>query len=453
MEIRGIAKIFRRPAKMILSLLSRTDQAQIREKQMLMHPGKGGRELLDEYYTEKISVVLLIVTAGLVMALVFWIRDLGKATFITNNALERAGYGEGERTVQVDLYADDELYERNRVIEVTERQYSEEEIAEVFSEIGERLSQTILGENQSADHVDHDLELKTSMEDYPVGVEWLVSDYTVLNGDGKIQDEFRDDNGSLVKLTAALTYGESRAEYEFYVNVFPKALTEEEEFKRLLDEKIDDYNGQTVSTNHQLLPSAVGGKNLKYRRTSPKTAFYILFMTLLGAAAIYVGKDRELDKAVKHREREMLLTYPEIVSKLTLLLGAGLTVRAAFEKTVWDRRETDSKNMPFAYEEMLITVNRMKSGMSEYDAYLDFGRRCAQKRYIKLGALLSQNIRKGNQGLLPELEAETKEAFEDRKAIAKKLGEEAGTKLLGPMAMMLSVVMIVVIVPAFLSFK
>ena len=75
------------------------------------------------------------------------------------------------------------------------------------------------------------------------------------------------------------------------------------------------------------------------------------------------------------------------------------------------------------------------------------------KRYVKLGALLSQNIKKGSRGLLAEMEQEVKEAFEDRKAMARKLGEEAGTKLLGPMAMMLAVVMIIVIVPAFLSFK
>ena len=51
------------------------------------------------------------------------------------------------------------------------------------------------------------------------------------------------------------------------------------------------------------------------------------------------------------------------------------------------------------------------------------------------------------------LEEEAAEAFEERKADARKLGEEAGTKLLLPMGIMLIVVMIIVIVPAFLSFQ
>ncbi len=447
-----IKKIYQSIARWLIRHYPPKGTDSVRENQMLMHPGRGGKELTDEYYINKIALVLGIVTVGAAAALLFWILDLGKASFIRGNVLERSGYGEGEKIVTVDLYTDGKLYEKDRNITVSERKYTEQEIAEIFGKIGEELSYSILGENESAEHVNRDLILMTVTEQYPVEIEWLVSDYTVLDGEGRIREDFRDEEGRLVKLTAALSYGKEHAEYQFYVNVFPKSLSKEEEFRRLISERIEEYDEKTVSGNLQYLPDQAGGKRLSYRRSKPKTALYILFITFLAAAAIYIGKDRELEKAVKIREREMLLVYPEIVSKLTLLLGAGLTVRAAFEKTVCDHRKNCKGKMAFAYEEMLVTVNRMKSGASEYEAYMDFGKRCAEKRFIKLGALLGQNIRKGNQGLLPELEAETKEAFEDRKAIARKLGEEAGTKLLGPMAMMLSVVMIVVIVPAFLSF-
>jgi len=45
------------------------------------------------------------------------------------------------------------------------------------------------------------------------------------------------------------------------------------------------------------------------------------------------------------------------------------------------------------------------------------------------------------------------QAFEERKAQAKRLGEEAGTKLLLPMFLMLAVVLVIVIVPAFLTLQ
>jgi hypothetical protein len=71
---------------------------------------------------------------------------------------------------------------------------------------------------------------------------------------------------------------------------------------------------------------------------------------------------------------------------------------------------------------------------------------------MKLSALLSQNIRKGSNNLLQILRQEADHAFAERKNQAKKLGEEAGTKLLLPMMMMLCVVMVIIMIPAYFSF-
>ena len=66
---------------------------------------------------------------------------------------------------------------------------------------------------------------------------------------------------------------------------------------------------------------------------------------------------------------------------------------------------------------------------------------------------MSQNLRKGTKGLTELLKLEARQAFEERKAQAKRLGEEAGTKLLLPMFLMLAVVLVIVIVPAFLTLQ
>ena len=48
---------------------------------------------------------------------------------------------------------------------------------------------------------------------------------------------------------------------------------------------------------------------------------------------------------------------------------------------------------------------------------------------------------------------EAVQAMEDRKSRAKQLGEEAGTRLLVPMLFMLVIVLMIVVVPAFLSIQ
>ena len=71
---------------------------------------------------------------------------------------------------------------------------------------------------------------------------------------------------------------------------------------------------------------------------------------------------------------------------------------------------------------------------------------------MKFSTLLSQNIRKGSNDLLYVLRQEADNAFVERKNVAKKLGEEAGTKLLLPMMMMLCIVMVIIMIPAYFSF-
>ena len=85
--------------------------------------------------------------------------------------------------------------------------------------------------------------------------------------------------------------------------------------------------------------------------------------------------------------------------------------------------------------------------------YENYGTRCGISVYKKFGMMLSQNLRKGTKGLTELLGREAEDAFEERKNLAKKIGEEAGTKLMIPMFLMLIIVFAMVIVPAFFSIQ
>ena len=73
-------------------------------------------------------------------------------------------------------------------------------------------------------------------------------------------------------------------------------------------------------------------------------------------------------------------------------------------------------------------------------------------RVQKFGSLLSQDLKKGSAGLVELLEQEAENGMEERKSLARKLGEEAGTKLLLPMMLMLILVVVILMVPAILAF-
>ena len=63
------------------------------------------------------------------------------------------------------------------------------------------------------------------------------------------------------------------------------------------------------------------------------------------------------------------------------------------------------------------------------------------------------NIKKGTKELSNLLEKEACDAFEKRKNMARVKGEEATTKLLMPMMLMLITVMMIIMIPAIWSFR
>ena len=95
----------------------------------------------------------------------------------------------------------------------------------------------------------------------------------------------------------------------------------------------------------------------------------------------------------------------------------------------------------------------LKSGKPQIYVYEEFGMKCGIKEYMKFSSLIVQNIKKGTKELALLLTLEAKDAFEELKNMSKKYGEEAGTKLLLPMIIMLIVVMAIIMVPALMSFS
>lgn len=158
-----------------------------------------------------------------------------------------------------------------------------------------------------------------------------------------------------------------------------------------------------------------------------------------------------MEEQRKKREERLLLDYSDLVSRFIVLTGAGHTIRQAWKKMVPESAEAEWLKRHPVYQEMRITMNQIETGISEIQAYGEFGRRCGLRCYIRFSSLLQSSLQTGGKNLRKTLESEMEEAFEQRKDIAKRLGEEASTKLLIPLFLMLGVVMVMVVAPAFLT--
>lgn len=369
-----------------------------------------------------------------------------------SSVVERNGHGEGSREEELQVRIGD--VEKQITVEIGEQKYSKEELDEVFEKAEKTLETLVLGENQSLDDVRSDLNLVTQIPGTGIEVSWELDNYEAMNPQGELREEQLTDSGTMVQLKALLTYGEEKYQYIFYAHVYPPRLSHTEKLLQKVKEEIARLDEETKEADMMPLPSDVNGETVIWRYEKNFRAAALLLLGAALAILLYVSEQQKQKEAKKKREAQLLLDYPQMISKFALFLGAGMTVRSAWYRIAGEyESQKENTGRREVYEEMIYTMHEIKGGASEGECYERFGERCGLTVYRKFGALLSQNLKKGTKGLNMLLKQEAANAFEERKTLAKRLGEEAGTKLLIPMFLMLAVVLVIVVIPAFLSIQ
>lgn len=171
-----------------------------------------------------------------------------------------------------------------------------------------------------------------------------------------------------------------------------------------------------------------------------------IMLTLILPAAMFYFLDRELENRLKKKQDSIRADFPDMVSKLVLLVNAGMTMNRAWEKICTETR----KDSPL-YRELKTTYQQIQGGKPEGEAYEEFARRCKVREISKFVAVVIQNMKKGSGDLVPLLRLQSEECWELRKSRAKQLGEEASAKLLIPMMIMFIGILIIVVLPAVLQ--
>lgn len=456
-----IKKVFEKMGEFLVDLLKldRPGKGKLELQQELAALSTGRKSAVRSYYIKKTASFLAVLTVGLIFSGVcFIVYAMGEKT-IQMQLLERPGYGEGDRkeelTVQIIGAEDEEQME----VTVQERKYTDQEKQELLDAALDELDRVLPGENESLDKVRTALNFPVSMMEGAVAVSWMTMPYGVINEDGSVKTA--EDSGTLVEIQATLTCGGREAIYTACANVFPPELSEREQLRQSIQKEVAQADARESITDVLTLPDDVDGKELIWKKEKQNPVPALLALTLIVSICVYLQMDSTVHSQAEARKNQLILDYPDLMWKMTMLLGAGLSIRGTFvriseeylrKQNAVPERKKRSTMTRYVYEEVCYACYEMQSGVSEAQAYERFGKRCQLPEYIRLGSVLSQNLKKGAKGLTELLEAEAESSLNDRKNRARKIGEQAGTKLLLPMVLMLGIVLVILMVPAFLSF-
>lgn len=421
---------------------------RMKHLQMLC-PGVSQRELEEKDDCRKFALWIYLVILTVFLALIVWAGESGSGYLKEPGYLERQEPGRGEQRTELQVKGDD--VQKKVQIVVPEREYLPEELQAKLAEGRKYILENYLGENKSSEKVTKPLKLMSGIKDSAIKVKWKLDVDGYINRDGTLNNRTLSEKTE-VSVTAYMVYREVKEPVELELCVYPGNRSREqklwEEWKSRLEEEKDQSAQQKVLT----LPQEVAGNKFFYREVRERLWCRVLLAGGLLCICIPFLLDYQTEQGIRKRDLQLQKEYPEMVERFILLLGAGLTIRGAWLRITGEyekRRVSGETSYHYLYEEMLLTRNEMENGKSETAAYTAFGRRISMLQYMKFSTLLVQNLKKGSDDLLQRMELEAEDAVRLRREFAKQQGEEAGTRLLFPMMLMLVVVFAMILTAAF----
>ena len=167
----------------------------------------------------------------------------------------------------------------------------------------------------------------------------------------------------------------------------------------------------------------------------------VVIMAVFAATAYYYVSTLP-QRTLEAKSEAVLSQFADVVSKLALLINAGMILREAWEKIA-------EKGEGELYDEMRRVVDNVNNGMSEIDAFTEFGTRCTAPEIKKFTSTLIQGMVKGNRELVEMIKQQSREFWDSKRHRARQQGEKAASKLLIPICIMFLGIILMIVVPIF----
>lgn len=173
--------------------------------------------------------------------------------------------------------------------------------------------------------------------------------------------------------------------------------------------------------------------------------FYIFIITLI------VQKDKigQIKKNKKIRE-DILIELPSFVSKLVLMLEAGLIMQNAVEEIISGYKKTPNIKRTIFQNELINIWNKNYYTKSTGKFMIEVAENFKVKELLRISIILDEGERKGGN-IIEKLESESKYLWENRKIIAIEKGKLIDMKMVYPMGILLIILIMITMAPAILT--
>lgn len=170
----------------------------------------------------------------------------------------------------------------------------------------------------------------------------------------------------------------------------------------------------------------------------------LLILVLLFVAAFWNLSLSRMKEKVQQRREACEAEFPNMVSKLALLINSGMVLREAWRVTAYGKEGT-------LYTLMKQACENMENGESDIGAIYKFGVTSDSASIKKFTSAMIQGMQKGNSELADFMVSQTSELWAHKRQMALQQGEVAAGKLIIPLGITFAGIIMIIVSAAMQS--
>ena len=394
------------------------------------------------WITVTLATGLLVQTADLILK-----NQTQKEPQKVETTLERPEFNASDQELvyEVNAEKDGELYTRTVTIEVPKKEPDTETVEKLLDQAQSYV------EEYFSNYPENGETWPDFYQDTVITCVSKSSDW--IDHGGKIQWEAIKEPVTARIQVQLSAFGKDR-QLLVFCPISPKEETIQQEVDRMIQRL---QQGEFLTETTLFLPET-GENQVKYQWNVPSqkrqvSRTDVVFWIIILPIGLLIWYKMWLKEKLKNRKKRIYRSYPDMLNKMMILMGSGMSAVKAWETITEDYRkqkEQDQKEEPL-YEEMQQAENRFHNGIAFSDAVRGFADRIRIQEVSQFAAILQSSWRRGDDHVLMHMRELHDRSWEIRKNQIRKQSEEADTKLLLPLILMLIVVMIIVLTPALMT--
>ncbi len=398
---------------------------------------KEAQQLAADWLVKRAFGCFLVLALSFLLGGIFAVGERNRQEDMT---LAREGYDGREISQKLFLTDDDEM--ETLELKVEPLSYTKETFDMASEDVFANLTESIRASEQDG-CISEDLTLPLTDEGGSVRLSWTSDRPDIMTSYGKLA--VCDPGDYPVNLTVKASAGDFERAYTIGITVRKTGASGNSGIaaakEQLIRMEEQNRNMETLT-----IPEEIDGVSISMKHTHRTSVKIVVIGVLASVIPIVTAVSRLREEGAK-RDEQLLAFYPEILARLSLLVAAGMTIRAGLKRLA--EREDVPKVL---IREIHYTLHRIDAGQAENLCYEALGYRLELPEYQRLFDHISNLLTMGNDQLLKLMKDERVQVLAKRREYVRQRGETASTKMLFPMIILLALTMLVIIYPAFAGF-